>query len=183
MPRTKAAERLEIYRASLVSTTGKRSILTDGNNLHLQIPGMTGDYETICTITTACPVSERDILLNCFEREADLIGMIDATRRYLPKLLAKKDSEIASLRRDLEAMGGRPAKNYAAQCAMKCSEPAFKAFIEARHALARPLTDERVAARVRSVLAISSRTELNTSSEAAARWRTMVVDFDTWRKR
>lgn len=143
---------------------------------------MTGDYETICTIATACPVSEREILLNCFEREADLIGMIDATRRYLPKLLAQKNNEIVALRRDIEVMGGRPAKNYAAECAMKCSEPAFKAFMEARHALARPLTDDRVAARVRSVLAISSRTELNTSNQAAARWRDMVQNFENWRK-
>ena len=79
--------------------------------------------------------------------------------------------------------GGRPAKNYAAECAMKCSDPAFKAYMEARYALARPLTDDRVAARVRSVLAISSRTELNTSNEAAARWREMMKDFNAWRKR
>ncbi|MAU20649.1 MAG: hypothetical protein CMH13_08965 [Martelella sp.] len=119
------------------------------------------------------------MLLKHVEIPADLIRMIDAAA----KLDRKRRIEIERLQMELEARGGRPAKNYAAECAMKCSDPAFKAYMEARYALARPLTDDRVAARVRSVLAISSRTELNTSNEAAARWREMMKDFNAWRKR
>ena len=72
--------------------------------------------------------------------------------------------------------------DYAAECAMKCEAPVFKKFLEECHGLERPLTDERVAVRVRSILDIKSRRELNEDPAAARRWRALVKDFDLWRK-
>ena len=180
MNRPPAQRRLARIRELVTSATPIRQIATDREGLHIEIDGMdAADAESISTVSQACPVSNRELLLKHVEIPADLIRMIDAAA----KLDRRRRTEIERLQMELEAKGGRPAKNYAAECAMKCSEPVFKAFMEARYALARPLTDDRVAARVRSVLAISSRTELNTSNEAAARWREMVKDFDAWRKR
>lgn len=80
------------------------------------------------------------------------------------------------------AGGERERKDFAAEAAMKCAEPAFKAFLEARHGLERPLTDERTAQKLRTVLAITSRRELNEDNAAAARWDALRRDFQAWRK-
>ncbi|WP_026618307.1 hypothetical protein M728_000342 [Ensifer sp. WSM1721] len=76
----------------------------------------------------------------------------------------------------------QPNKDYAAECAMKCAEPAFKKFLEECHGLARPLTDDRVAIKVRSILNIRSRAELNDDAAAAARWHDLRSAFDAWRR-
>ncbi len=179
MRQASAKDRLSRIRELVASAAPTAHVYSDIEGLRLATVSMEpAEPEIIGTIPQACPVSNRELLLKHVEIPADLIRMIDAAA----KLDRRRRTEIERLQMELEARGGRPAKNYAAECAMKCSEPAFKAFMEARHALSRPLTDDRVAARVRSVLAISSRTELNTSNEAAARWREMVKDFENWRK-
>ena len=73
-------------------------------------------------------------------------------------------------------------KDFAAECAMKCAEPVFRVFLEEKHGLERPLTDERVAQKVRGLLGVSSRAALNDSGQAAARWKALRGDFDAWRR-
>ncbi|MCY1380746.1 hypothetical protein D9M68_946140 [compost metagenome] len=65
---------------------------------------------------------------------------------------------------------------------MKCGEPAFLKFLEERHGLQRPLTNDRAATKVRSILNIPSRRELDSNQDAAARWRSLVNAFDAWRR-
>ncbi|TIX17501.1 MAG: hypothetical protein E5V35_34845, partial [Mesorhizobium sp.] len=69
------------------------------------------------------------------------------TVRFLLRLLDDSFREIRRLagkppHRNQAA--GEPAasdeKNFAAECAMKCGEPAFMVFLEERHGLERPLT-------------------------------------------
>lgn len=77
---------------------------------------------------------------------------------------------------------GGSLPNYAAEAAIKCGEPAFRVFLEERHGLVRPLTDDKVAARLRSLLGVTSRRELNSDATAAARWKEIRREFDAWRK-
>jgi hypothetical protein len=64
---------------------------------------------------------------------------------------------------------------------MKCDDPLFKTYLAKRHGA--DISDrERVAARLRSVLAIKSRSELNTDPSAAERWKSLRADFDAWRR-
>ena len=74
------------------------------------------------------------------------------------------------------------AVNYAAEAAMKCGEAAFLVFLEQRHGLERPLTDDKAAQKLRSLLRITSRKELNNDTAAAERWRSLRADYETWRK-
>lgn len=76
----------------------------------------------------------------------------------------------------------RPAKDYAAEAAMKCAEPAFKRFLMECHGLQSPATDDRTAQKLRSLLGVTSRRELNESTAAAARWRSLRTAFDGWRR-
>ncbi|MBB4120409.1 hypothetical protein [Martelella radicis] len=92
-------------------------------------------------------------------------------------------AECQRLRQAIENKGGRPAKNYAAECAMKCAETTFQRFMAERHDLNLPTDNKKTATRVKSVLALTSRKQLNEDAEAAVRWRKMVKDFDDWRRR
>lgn len=98
-------------------------------------------------------------------------------------LLGLVDRAIAAARKSAPRANSRPqGKNYAAEASMKCEEAAFRAFPEARHGLERPLTQERTAQRLRSLLGITSRKELNDNGEAAGRWRALSAEFDAWRR-
>lgn len=80
---------------------------------------------------------------------------------------------------------GLPAtsrKNYAAEAAMLCGEPAFMAFLHERHGLEKPLTEDKVAQRLRGLLGVTSRRELNDNDAAAERWKALRGDFDTWKR-
>lgn len=73
-------------------------------------------------------------------------------------------------------------KNFAAEAAMKLSDMRFRRFLADRHGLAEPLTPERATQRLRSVLGITSRRELNDDHAAAARWKDLRREFDGWLK-
>lgn len=74
-------------------------------------------------------------------------------------------------------------RDLAAEAAMKCGEPAFKAYLEAEHGLERPLTDERCAQKLRSLCGVISRAELNQPGRAADAWVELRRAFEAWRKR
>ncbi|HTO29617.1 MAG TPA: hypothetical protein VL202_00335 [Pararhizobium sp.] len=72
-------------------------------------------------------------------------------------------------------------KQYAAECAMKCNDRAFLDFLFTCHGV--DVADkERIISRVRTMLRIQSRAELDTDEAAASRWRQLVNDFENWRK-
>lgn len=97
-------------------------------------------------------------------------------------LLGLVDRAIASARKNVKTQPQGRAKDFAAEAAMKCDDAAFKVFLEERHGLERPLTTERVANKLRSLLGITSRKQLNDNAAAAERWRNLRSDFDAWRR-
>ncbi len=108
------------------------------------------------------------------ENMAFLIGLVDRAIKAM-RPAEQGHQRIAEPRH-------RDPKDYAAECAMKCAEPAFRVFLEQEHGLERPLTDERVAQKVRGLLGVTSRAELNDRGQAAERWKALRGDFDTWRR-
>ncbi|MCA0025490.1 MULTISPECIES: hypothetical protein [unclassified Mesorhizobium] len=111
------------------------------------------------------------------------------TVRFLLRLLDEAFGTIRALKGEparRNAPAGPPAasdpKNFAAECAMKCQEPAFKAFLEERHGLERPLTDARVAQKVRSLLGVTSRKDINEGGRASEAWKALRTDFAAWLK-
>lgn len=91
--------------------------------------------------------------------------------------------QIRHLQGEIERLrNAGKSKDYAAECAMKCAEPAFLKYLEERHGLTRPLTPDRAATRVKSLLAIKSRKDLNTDPAAADRWKALRKDFEDWRR-
>jgi hypothetical protein len=99
--------------------------------------------------------------------------------RFVLDLLDEAFAIIRNLRRALDREP-KP-KDYAAQCAMLCDKPAFQRFLTERHGLENQNRDA-AASRVRSIVNISSRTELNTNPAAADGWKKLYGDFEAWRK-
>ncbi|WP_052699889.1 hypothetical protein [Martelella endophytica] len=176
--RLPARERLDSYRALVTRAVPLAHVLADTAGMHLEVIGP-DEPEIICSLPITCPADNRELIRRHIEIPADLIGMLDAAA----KRDAERRREIEKLKRALEAKGGKPAKDYAAECAMKCTEPAFMRFLIERHDLPHPATDRTAVTRVRSVLAITSRSELNTDPATAARWREMVNEYEIWRRK
>ncbi|WP_180901708.1 hypothetical protein [Martelella soudanensis] len=126
--RPPARERLDGYRALVSRAVPLADILADTAGMHLEVTGP-GEPEIICSLPVTCPADNRELIRRHIEIPADLIGMLDAAARRD----AERRREIERLRQALEAKGGKPAKDYAAECAMKCAEPAFMRFLIERH--------------------------------------------------
>lgn len=123
---------------------------------------------------------------------SDEMQFVADAKHNIAFLLSLVDRAVKALRRDkaegavAEGAGAAPdadrIPNYAAEAAIKCAEPAFRVFLEERHGLERPLTDDKVAARLRSLLGVTSRRNLNSDEQAAARWKDIRREFEAWRK-
>lgn len=136
---------------------------------------LTGATAPIATLSRKCPYDDEELLFNAPLYLRASIVIAEAAFAEIARL----KNELAG-RHQAEARE-REAKDFAAQCGMVCQRGDFARYLSERHAL--EATDkERVAARVRSVLAISSRAELNTDPAAAARWQKLRADFESWRK-
>lgn len=98
-------------------------------------------------------------------------------------LLRLVDRAIAKARKDAPRKKNQNRnKDFAAEAAMKCDDAAFKVFLKEKHGLERPLTAERAAQKLRTILGITSRSELNKDDAAADRWRSLRASFEAWRK-
>jgi len=175
--RRSARERLESYRALVTSAAPLADVMADTEGMHLEVSGP-DDREIICSLPPSCPADNRELIRRHIDIPADLIGMLDAAARRD----AKRCREIGQLRQALKSKGGKPAKDYAAECTMKCADTAFRRFLMERHELPHPATATTATTRVKSILAITSRTELNESPAAAEGWRIIIQEFETWRR-
>lgn len=128
---------------------------------------LTGRIQPIAHLLPACGIDDQRLMTRSPLYIRALLTLLDHAFKMIRELQPKESSQ----------------KNYAAECAMKCAEPAFKKFLEERHGLAKPLTDDRAANKVRFILNIGSRGELNDDPAAAARWQQLRNDFEAWRKR
>lgn len=96
---------------------------------------------------------------------------------------------VRSLRRRLDtyeppASPEPPAKPYspAQNCGKYCNDQAFQRWLHEVHGLDHPWDSHRAATKVRSLLGIDSRTDLDTNPEAAERWHAMRGIFKEWMK-
>ena len=158
------AARLQVIRSQLAAIQpADWSLASDSDGVFVEARGPMGELWPVARFHAGASTDEMQFAASA-----------PSTVRFL---LALVDRHYRDDRRRAE-----PPKDYAAEAAMKCAEPAFRVFLEACHGLERPLTEERVAQKVRSILGVTSRKELNHDATAAARWRDLRRAFDAWRK-
>lgn len=168
-----SAEAIELRktRDRLLALNGAEWLLSSDGVVTL-VEARTSEGRTeIARFHNAATPDEIDFFANAPHMVAFLLRLVD---RAIAAVLQGRTQPPAQPR-------GK-AVNYAAEAAMKCGEPAFLVFLEQRHGLERPLTDDKAAQRLRTLLGVTSRKELNNDSEAAERWRSLRADYEAWRK-
>ncbi|MCM2472113.1 hypothetical protein HGO38_01310 [Rhizobium sp. CG5] len=140
------------------------------------------DPVAICILTPDCGYADRDFLIYA---HADQVFLLELLARAYDRIRAQR-AEINRLTAEIHTlqcrMAGKPEGNYAAECAMRCKDDhLFRRYLIECHGLANATDLERVETKVRSVLAISSRKELNEDLAACARWKDLLADYFKWR--
>lgn len=119
----------------------------------------------------------------------EMMFAVDApeTVRFLLSLVDRAAARVRALERMISPLegeiGSSSRRDHAAEVAMIVTRPAFKAWLRDVHGLEPPLTDERCTTKLRSLLSITSRRELNDDGQARARWKALRADFKLWRDR
>ncbi|MFC7064857.1 hypothetical protein [Brucella rhizosphaerae] len=133
-----------------------------------------GELNRICTFHPGATPDEIDMVVGGPRMAAFMLKLVDraivAVRQTAPRQSASRQSRQ------------RKHRDFAAEAAMKCDDAAFKMFLEEQHGLERPLTSDRAAQRLRSILNIKSRKELNENSAAAERWQDFRAAFEAWKR-
>lgn len=172
------ARRLHAIRGQLASLGAKEwQLVAEGDAMRVDAVGDDGTRVHVITFEGIATPDEMQFCADVVTNVRFLLGLID---RAMGRIRALQPPPAG--RGEPKPDEGRP-RDFAAEAAMKCSEPAFKTFMEERHRLERPLTDDRTAQRLRSVLGITSRAELNRDERAAAAWRALRDEFKAWRAR
>ena len=129
-----------------------------------------GEDAVICTIFADALPDEVELISGALENAAMLLD-----------LRTRAIATVKDLRRQL----GQPAetvrdKNYSAQASILLPLRSFQRFLEAKGA-GGPVRDELAAdTRLKSLLAIKSKKELNESAKAQAAWLSLFADYETW---
>lgn len=174
------AVRLKTVRASLAAIApGVWTRAHDEKGAMIEARGaMPGEVFVLARFEAIATDDEIDFAHNAPEHVGFLLRLLDqafATIRTLkgdPPPRNEAAREPAAL----------DPKNFAAECAMRCQDPRFKVYLEERHGLERPLTDERVVQKVRSMLGVTTRKELNDGGKASEAWKALRASFAAWLK-
>lgn len=170
MTREEEARTLRRIRELLPElSTDHQFAVVDGGETLLARPIPQAEHAPILTFCADCSWQDREFYIHAVDFVRLLLGLVDraieAHRRLAPP----------------PRQAPNP-KDYAAECAMKCAERGFQLYLQEVHGL-EVLDEPHAAARVRSVLAIGSRADLNNDPATAAGWQRLRGDYDAWRKR
>lgn len=166
------AVRLKSIRSKLAALGNVQWFMSvDDRGTFLEVKNSNGELNEVARFHSGALPEEMELVTSAPYDIGFLIQLVDRCSRAL-KTERKRNSNQSPDR----------SKNFAAEAAMRCEEPAFKVFLEQKHGLERPLTADRVAQKLRSILGIQSRKELNQNGAAAQRWRDLRADFEAWRR-
>lgn len=189
------AVRLRAVRENLASIApGQWTRAQDASGAFIETRGEMGELFVLARFDALATVDEIAFAADAPDMVRFLLGLLDKAFREIRGLRGSSASradgapagraspDARSGWRPLAEGPARDPKNFAAECAMKCQDAAFKVFLHEEHGLEKPLTDERVAQKVRSLLGVQSRKELNYGGRAGEAWIALRGSFSTWLK-
>lgn len=169
--REKAA--LRRLRFAVDSMAGDNWIVdVDGDRVNLIAGRATGEDAHLCTIHAAALATERDLICGALGNLVMLLAIIDRAAVAVRALQTQIDRLEAEKRE----------KNYAAQASMLLANRQFQLFLETKGA-GGPVRDKGAAdTRLKFVLGVESKKQLNTDERARAGWKRLVGEFETFKK-
>lgn len=162
--------RLDAIRNRVSLASSAWGLVADGSRMTMTA-GEGRDLPDVLTFAEQVYIEDRELILHAPE---DLPWLLDRYDRAV-KRLREMTAEINRINPP------RKVKDHAAECAMQCGKQAFRVFLRECHGL-EAADDERVNACVRSILAIQSRSELNTDENARQRWFSLRAEFKRWQE-
>ncbi len=154
-------DRLALVRARHKSMPRAAFRVDDENGAHMDA----ADGARLFSFSTSCPQPYRTFFTEAHDDVAFLIAMFD---------------RAASANRELRHQLTSERPDLAKECARYCDDAVFKRYLA--DVYGHDIADrERVAAGVRKMLGIKSRSELNTKPEAARAWNDLRGRFEAWR--
>ncbi|MBA8801526.1 hypothetical protein FHW77_005282 [Agrobacterium sp. RC10-4-1] len=119
---------------------------------------------------------------DALSHEIELVALGLDVARLLLDVGERAGKIIAALRRALGREDRKEReKNYAANAAITAKEPSFWRFLEATTAGGQVRTQTAADTRLKSVLAISSKNQLNEDTQAARRWLDLRRAYENWK--
>ncbi|MBN9056426.1 MAG: hypothetical protein J0H80_22265 [Rhizobiales bacterium] len=125
----------------------------------------------VLTFDPKADIGDQEIIAHARDDLSWLLAAYDRLARHYREAVAEKE----------RAEQARKGKDFAAECAMLCGQQPFRIFLQERHGLD-AADRERIDTRVRSILAIQSRAELNKDEDARQRWFSLRAQFRQWKE-
>lgn len=175
MDRAQERARLGAIRRRVAALAGSHRLMSaDGTTTMLDVRGNDGSLIAIASFTGHASPDEIELATGALD---DL--------RFLLRLL---DRAIRAERERQGHIGGHAASekrqpDHTTEAAMLCSDPAFRRFLMDEHGLESPANDERTAQRLRGLLGVTSRREINQSEVTRRRWTALREEFRKWKRR
>lgn len=170
------AARLAAIRRRVEALDGGGWMLAaDGAATMLDARGRDGSLVTIARFEGVASPDEMEMAAAAPDDLRFLLGLVDRAIVALGKRDASPPSRVSGMN------GHTP--DHTTEAAMLCADPAFKRFLIERYGLDGPATDERAAQRLRGLLGVTSRKEINQSDAARERWVALRREFREWKGR
>ena len=143
-----------------------------GREFHLWTRRSTGEQEHICTIHAAALDDERELICGALTRMLMFLRMFSRAAqavRALKGQLRQRESEARK-------------SDYTTQAAMLLNDRRFQRFLETKGA-GGPVRDAGAAdTRLKSILRLESKKQLNGEEWAREAWKRLMGEFDAWRR-
>lgn len=188
------ARRLADIRADVAALDGTEWFLASrGDGMLVERAGPSGRRETILHVGDAASGVETRLAGDALAHMRFLLSLVDRAiasirahgeRACGPASAGAADDGRAPV--GASASPGNP-KNFAAEAGIACGKPAFRLYLKERHGAAFDgcADDKALAARaaqkLRSVLGVDSRRDLNTDDRARDAWLALRRDFYAWK--
>lgn len=164
---------LDRLRADLARVEGDTwTIEADREGMRIHAVRTSGETELIATIWPAALPAEQELIANA----------LDGFRRA-SDMLARAASKVRALQGDAAGKAEQAKRaNIGFQAKALCERADFRRFLETQ-GVGGPVRDERAAdTRLKSLLAISSKAELNSDDGARRRFEALRANFELWRR-
>lgn len=172
------ASRLAAIRRRVAALDGARWMLAaDRDATVLDAHGRDGSIVVIARFERLAGPEEMEIAAAAPDDLRFLLDLVDRAIRHASRATG------APAGRDVRAGRSAGLPDHTTEAAMLCSDPAFKRFLMDRHGLESPASDERTAQRLRSLIGVTSRKEINQSDAARQRWVALRDAFRQWKGR
>lgn len=143
-----------------------------GDHTRLVTTRSTGEEVEICRFSRQALSDEIRLIAGLIPHMTLLLDLVErATAR-----IRAQDVELARLRER-----SRP-KDYAAQAAMLCQNTGFQRFLEGKGAGGTVADAQAADTRMKGLLAITSKKDINTDERARRAFLSLRTDFETWKR-